>query len=43
MSFAENKREEKDIKTSVSDIKIDFLSTFFGKTLYEFRDMLNQL
>lgn len=41
MFFAENKNEEKDIKISVSDIKIDFLSTFFGKTINFVRICIN--
>lgn len=41
MSFAENKSEEKDTKISVSDIKIDFLSTFFGKTINFVRIYIN--
>lgn len=41
MSFAENKSEGKDIKTSVSDIKIDFLSSVFGKTINFVRICIN--
>ncbi len=41
MSVAEDKSEEKDIKTSVLDIKKDFLSTFFAKTINFVRICIN--